>query len=254
MALAIYWLLAFGLAWGITIPIALDVHGVTHFGIPQAAGFLIGVVPALAAFIAASTEGKIGELWARICHVRAPLWTYLASITLPLLFLGAPFALSMLAGTPAPKLQLSVGIAPFALAWFVLALGEEIGWRGYVLPKLMGPRAFLPAASILGAVWCVWHYPKLAGSPYLHDFSSALPWLAIFSVQIFFANLVICWLYQRSGRSVLVTTIFHTAFNLVATVYLFAAMDLAMTGAMAIATLLIVLLDPRPVGGSEKAG
>jgi uncharacterized protein len=247
--LLLYWVLAFALAWGITIPIALDVH---HFAaipqIPHGAGILIGVAPTIAALVAAGFEGQLSALIGRILKIRAPLWTYLLAIALPALFLAAPFATAAVTGHAPPKLQIDSGLLFLGLVWFGLALGEEIGWRGYAFPKLMERHSFWVSATILGVIWCVWHYPKLAGSPYLdfNDLPAILPWLALFSVQIFLANYVICWLFERSGRAVLVTTLFHTAFNLVATVYLFAAMDFSVTAAIAVTALLVWIFDPHP--------
>jgi membrane protease YdiL (CAAX protease family) len=247
--LLLYWILAFALAWGITVPIALDVQ---HFAaipqVPHGAGILIGLAPAIAALIAAGLEGKLGALFSRIVRVRAPLWTYLLAILLPALFLAAPFATAAVTGHTPPKLQLDSTILMFGAVWFVLAFGEEIGWRGYAFPKLMEKHGFWLSATILGVIWCIWHYPKLAGSPYvdIRDLATVLPLLAQFSIQIFFANYVICWLFERSGRAVLVTTLFHTAFNLVATVYLFAAMDMSVTAAILVVALVVRVFDPLP--------
>ncbi|MGQ0742291.1 MAG: CPBP family glutamic-type intramembrane protease [Alphaproteobacteria bacterium] len=244
MALRLYWVLAFALAWAITIPLALDVHRVTDFGIPQAAGVLIGFAPAIAAVIAAIVEGRVGELWSRVIKLRAPIWAYMTALSLPVLFLAAPFVVAGVTGSAPPRLYFDPTVAIFAGAWFVLALGEEIGWRGYALPKLMERRSFLTAASILGVLWTIWHFPKLFASPYLPGFAEALPQIGLFSVQIFLANVIICWLFQRSG-AVLEAAIYHTAFNTVATVHPMAALDLSVTAATGLAALLIVVFDPR---------
>lgn len=62
-----------------------------------------------------------------------------------------------------------IGTTPFAmLAWLALlpyfdggALAEELGWRGYALPRLMGIlRTPLAAAVVLGVLWGVWHMPR----------------------------------------------------------------------------------------------
>ncbi len=53
-------------------------------------------------------------------------------------------------------LPLSIIIGPFM--HFIFSLGEEIGWRGYLLPRLM-PLGKLPAYTIVGIVWGLWHAP-----------------------------------------------------------------------------------------------
>jgi hypothetical protein len=65
--------------------------------------------------------------------------------------------------------------------------------------------------------------------------------VALFSLQIVIANYLICWLYLRSG-SVGAATV-HTSWNLVSTVYSFAAMDIAMTGLLALVTVTALGLD-----------
>lgn len=253
--LRLYWFLAFALAWALTVPLALDTHHMTAFGIPNQAGFLMGLAPAIAALIAAKMGGEFDTLLRRIVRVRAPFWTYLFALLLPALLLGAPFVSARIMGAPPPQVALDPGVLPFVALWFVLAAGEEIGWRGYALPKLIEKKDFWASASTLGIVWCTWHYPRLLGSPYL-DFShpDIILWaVGMFSVQIFFANYIICWLFERSGRSVLVSTLFHTAFNTVSTIYFFAAMDLSVTVAMGLIALIIRMNDRAPRGRDEHA-
>lgn len=251
--LRLYWFLAFALAWALTVPLALETHHATAFGIPQGAGFLMGFAPAIAALIAATFGHELGVLGRRIVRVRAPLWTYLFALLIPALLLGAPFLYARMTNAAPPQISLDPGVLPFVGAWFVLASGEEIGWRAYALPKLVARHGFWIGATILGIVWCVWHYPRLLGSPYL-DFSKTeivAQALGMFSVQIFFANYIICWLFERSGRSVLVSTLFHTAFNTVSTIYFFAAMDVSVTAAMGLIALIIRIADAVRHGRAE---
>jgi uncharacterized protein len=253
--LLLYWLLAFAIAWAISIPIALQTHDIAQFGIPPQAGFLIGVAPAIAAIIAAAFERKLGVLFRRIVRIRAPLWTYLLALALPAVALAAPFAAAQITGTAPPKLGWDPAILPLVGIWFVLALGEEIGWRGYALPKLVEKHGFWVSATILGIVWCLWHYPRNLGSPYL-DFSQmavVLQGLGLFSLQIILANYLLCWLFEKSGRAVIVPTLFHTAFNTVATVYLMAAMDIWVTAAMAALAALVFIFDRKPAPKGEMS-
>lgn len=255
MMLRLYWFFAFAFAWAITIPLALETHGVAQLHIPQQVGFLMGLAPAIAAFLAALFGNEVLVLWRRVTRVRAPFWTYLFALLIPAVLLGVPFVYAQLTHAAPPQIALDAGVLPFVLIWFVLAAGEEIGWRAYALPKLIAKNGFWAGATVLGIVWCVWHYPRILGSQYL-DFShpDIVFWaVAMFSVQIFFANYIICWLFERSGRSVLVTTLFHTAFNTVSTIYFFAAMDMSVTAAMGAIALTIRLLDRAPKGRPEPA-
>lgn len=96
-------------------------------------------------------------------------------------------------------------------------LGEEIGWRGFALPRLQQRFDPLRSSLILGVVWGVWHFP-------LH-FQGFYDSLAAFSPNLMFALLmrvgstvvlaiVLTWLYNRTGGNLLLMVVLHTATNL----------------------------------------
>lgn len=241
----LYWLLAFGLAWAVTVPAALSAHGFIDMGIPQGATRLTGFAPAIAALVAAAFTGQLGALWRRLSRLAVSPIFYILALGLPLLFLAAPFAWARLQGGEAPHLGLSRDLLQFAVLWFVLALGEEIGWRGFALPNLASRRGFWAGAAVLGLAWTVWHYPLLLANARIETLDQAAYWLGLFSLQIFLANFLISWLMLRSG-AVLIPTLFHASFNVVATAYYAAAIDLRVTGAMAVIVVLIFLFDRQP--------
>jgi membrane protease YdiL (CAAX protease family) len=242
-----FWIIAFALAWAITAPLAANQMGWADFGsLPFGLAFLVGLAPGVAALVAAPLDKRWGELWRNVTRVAAPVWVYLAAVALPALLLVAPFAWAAIAGAEPPRMSFTPEVAVFAALWFVLAFGEEMGWRGYALPRLVARHGFVLAATILGVVWCVWHYPRLLASPYIENFEQALPWLGLFSLQIVLANFVICWIAARARYGVLAPTIFHTGFNIAATVHPTAAIDPAVTAAIALMAALILLFDRKP--------
>ncbi|MFO1187479.1 MAG: CPBP family intramembrane glutamic endopeptidase [Alphaproteobacteria bacterium] len=241
----LFWLLAFGLAWVITVPAALSAHGIAGIGVPLGATRLSGFAPAIAAFVAAAFTGQLGALWRRLSRLFVSPLFYLLAVGLPLLFLAAPFVWARLEGGETPHLGLSRDLLMSAALWFVLALGEEIGWRGFALPNLAARRGFWAGAAILGLAWTLWHYPLLLANARVSSLDDAVYWLGLFSLQIFLANFLISWLMLRSG-AVLIPTLFHTAFNLVATAYYAVAIDLRITGAMAAVVVLLFLVDRSP--------
>jgi len=95
-------------------------------------------------------------------------------------------------------------IVPF---FFVDAIsnGEEIGWRGYVLPRLQARHSALIASLILGVVWGFWHLPK-----FLADDSSPF-WL--FMIRITASAVLYTWLFNNTRGSLLLTTLFHASAN-----------------------------------------
>jgi membrane protease YdiL (CAAX protease family) len=92
------------------------------------------------------------------------------------------------------------------------ALGEQIGWSGFLLPRLAERYGFMPAALITGAVWATWHFPIL----FFADYDSASPvWFSLpcFVIELLGLSVIILWLRLRSG-SVWPGTLVHASINL----------------------------------------
>lgn len=242
-----FWFIAFALAWAITIPLATNQLGYTEIpGLRFQFAFAIGLAPAIAAIIAAAFEKKLGDYCRTAFRIAGPWWLYVIALALPLLFLAAPFAWAKYNGSNAPELSLGPEIAIFAALWVVLALGEELGWRSYALPRLAKRFGFLLGAIILGVAWCVWHYPRNLAGPYVETIEQALPFIGLFSIQIILANYILCWIAARAKYGAIAPTLFHAGFNTVSTVYGFAAMDLSVTAAIAVVALLLLTFGRRP--------
>jgi membrane protease YdiL (CAAX protease family) len=91
-------------------------------------------------------------------------------------------------------------------------LGEEIGWRGYLVPELARVFSFTQTAFISGVIWTVWHYPMLA----LADYNRGGPaWFsaACFSTFILSASVICAWFRLKSG-SIWPAVILHATNNL----------------------------------------
>lgn len=87
--------------------------------------------------------------------------------------------------------------------------GEEIGWRGYLLPRLSA-RVGLPAASlIVGLVWACWHLPFffIAGAD---KSGQSFP---AYLLAVTALSAAMAWLYWRTGGSLLLTMLMHAAVN-----------------------------------------
>lgn len=96
-------------------------------------------------------------------------------------------------------------------------LREEVGWRGFALPRLQNLYSPLVGSIILFLIWVVWHLP-------LH-YNGILPvGIEGFLVRFYYFGLIFLftWLYNHSNGSLLLTTIFHTSANTAATLMIFA--------------------------------
>lgn len=145
---------------------------------------------------------------------------------------------------PMPFSMLVLALIQFAQAMLLAPLlnglftfGEEFGWRGYLLPKLM-PLGGRKAVLISGVIWGVWHWPVIAmGHNYGLDYPGA-PWLGMLMMVVVCICLaaLLSWVTLRGG-SVWPAVIGHGAVNGIAAIgYLFLAADIN------------PLLGPAPTG------
>jgi len=92
-------------------------------------------------------------------------------------------------------------------------LMEEIGWRGFALPRLQMKFTPLNSSIILGVMWSLWHIPVkidvLISSPLSYFFS----FYFIFTLVCILYSIVITYFYNRLGGSILIGVAFHGLMN-----------------------------------------
>jgi membrane protease YdiL (CAAX protease family) len=93
------------------------------------------------------------------------------------------------------------------------ATGEEIGWRGLLVPELSKVTTFTRTALISGAIWAVWHYPLILLANY-HN-TGAPVWFSLicFTVLVLSAGFIYAWLRLKSG-SLWPAVLLHASHNL----------------------------------------
>ncbi len=102
----------------------------------------------------------------------------------------------------------STDLLPQIIVIAFIALGEEYGWRGFLLPRLLEKYSVLHSSIILGLIWGVWHLPAYligAGVPLEMNFIVFLSWVIL-------GTLYISWIYFYS-RSVLTSILAHFSAN-----------------------------------------
>jgi membrane protease YdiL (CAAX protease family) len=91
------------------------------------------------------------------------------------------------------------------------ALGEEIGWRGFLAPRMVEKFGFTWGAIAVGAIWAAWHLPLLLFA----DYNNATEWwfaMSCFAVMVIASSVILTWLRLRS-QSVWPCAIFHASHN-----------------------------------------
>ena len=87
--------------------------------------------------------------------------------------------------------------------------GEEIGWRGYALPRL-SVRLGLSSASIaLGAIWAIWHLPFF----FISGIDTSGQSFPVYLLSVTALSVAMAWLYWKTNGSLLLTMLMHAAVN-----------------------------------------
>lgn len=166
---------------------------------------LATIAPSAVAIILSAVENGregVGELFGQFGRWRFGAGWYAYAVllapTIAVLVLLVTRATGGHAPAPAAPLQFLIPLAP---------LGEELGWRGYALPRLQRRIPALSAALVIGVIWACWHLPYFA-FPDVHPLAF---WIGfpLFAVVIIAESVLATWLYNSTRGSVLATFIFH---------------------------------------------
>lgn len=260
--------LVYALAWAWSLPLAITGETVEQGqGWPTHVPSL--VAPLLAAFVVVGfTEGRAGptDLARRMGRWRFSSVWWLVVVS-PVMVLGLTLAGMAVTGQDLPSLSdfarfggLPVyGVLQTFLLVFVLnGLGEETGWRGYLQDRLQ--RRFTPLSStlIVAAIWAVWHTPFFFILSTYSGFTAMT--LVMFPPGLASGAVVLTWLYNRTGRSILAVALWHTLYNMaVATAGATDLIQGVVTAAVMVAAVILVTADvaarrrsTRSVLGSAK--
>jgi membrane protease YdiL (CAAX protease family) len=176
--------------------------------------FLVGVfAPALVAIALTMTEGHAGvwRLLARIgrWQVRTRWYVfavgYLAAVKLAaaLVHRVAIGAWPLFGDTPVPLMLGAILLSTWAQA------GEEIGWRGFALPRLAKQLGLGGASILLGVIWALWHLPLF----FLPGTGSDGQSFPLYLLHVTALSVAMAWLYWKTGRSLLLVMLMHASVN-----------------------------------------
>ena len=212
--------LAYLWTWVTILPLLLQKRGVVELGLPDAWEVVGAFGPFLAAcFVIWRTEGTGGlaAFWRGFSNWRRGGLVWALALLSPVAFLALAAVVVTLQTGSSPSLQeLAAGrlggagaVVDLVLVAAILqGLGEEPGWRGYLLPKLLGRLRTLPATLLLFPVWWLWHLPFFLGRP-----EFGLPQFLGFGLGILSASIWLTFLWERT-RSILVAVAWHAVLNI----------------------------------------
>ena len=215
-----FFVLAFGLSWAFWVPFALFAPPASSVlsgggGSPVLLLQLLGNFgPSAAAIVLLALSGQRRELRGllkRLLPHRAAPLLYALVLFLPFVTLlpGLLYA-SLFADFSGLGLLLGGLLPALLIGLLISGPGEELGWRGYALPRLQAAYGPLAASLLIGVVWGVWHLPiwlwssSSGGAAFIAEFALFVVGLSAFSV-------VFTWVYNHTGASIWMVVLLHAA-------------------------------------------
>ena len=226
-SLLTYFALTFGLTWACVIPLTLsDALASEDTAHPFPLLFLwplAHIIPSLVGILlTALFNGKsgLGEVFHRLGQVRVSLtWYAVVLLLVPVLLFVAIGVNTLLGGATIADAwsNLLVWLVPTLL---IAGLGEELGWRGFALPRLQAHHKALPASLFLGVMWGLWHLPLLIADGVVPLTSLGLVNFLLFDLSITALAVLFTWVYNNTNGSLFLMVLFHTVATAAADAFL----------------------------------
>jgi len=215
---ATFFALSVGAAWALWLPLV-----VLQDRMPARTGFVLALLGSLmpstvAVLLVARLHGRheVRRLLRRLLMGRVGIGWYVAIVALAGLAVFAVWV-STLLGAPAPVVIVTIPGLVISFLFSIFpgsAVGEELGWRGFALPRLQARRSALAASLVVGAVWGTYHFPLfLLGAPN-RPFALFLP----FALSCVIMSVFYTWMYNGTGGSLLIAVLLHATTNLPLTI------------------------------------
>jgi membrane protease YdiL (CAAX protease family) len=222
-ALRVYFFLTYLFAWSIWWPMVRVGQG-WQDGRYQPMCYVLGfMTPMVAAvLVTAVTEGRVGlrTLLGGLTQLRVGWPCYLLVLGLPPLLFGIAVALNAAITGNWPSaadygrlddMFPGVGLAGTAVLHLIVGIGEEIGWRGFALPRLQSKQTALRATVILSLWWGGWHLPTFL---FHNTLTTGLAIGLFFTLITFPIAVTYTWLYNSTQGSTAITSLWSTSLTL----------------------------------------
>lgn len=175
---------------------------------------LMAFCPLMAAFILVYRENKTAGMIAVLKRsfdykrISAKIWYAPIILLMPGVMVLA-YGLMRWMDVPLPTPQFSVLMALLMFfAFFIGALGEELGWSGYVIDPMQDRWGAFRAGIVLGLVWAAWHViPHMQA----HRSVEWIAWYGLFTVA---TRVIMVWIFNNTGKSVFGAALFHAMLNI----------------------------------------
>lgn len=216
--------IAYTISWALWLTGILSIDGLTSLEDERFAGFLLAgsfgpTITALAMAAFAGGRASIVSLLRRLVLVRVNWRVYIVTFFLmPIIGLAfysvlgitAKIALFKIAITMIPLVPLNAMVVGVILG--VGPLGEEMGWRGFLQPRLQGRGGSITTAIVIGLIWAFWHLPLFRFA----DFRNGLEWrqfVVLYPISTILVSFAMGHLWRWSDGSLFIAIYFHGVLN-----------------------------------------
>lgn len=174
------------------------------------AGVMLGIFgPFVATYLVLRREGptRWRDLFRSPAEKRPSIVWLLGALLLPGVLLSGALVLHRVAGGSLPLAYLADPPGRLVVG-VLIATVEEVGWRGFALPRISRALGRVRGTLVLGVVWTVWHFPMLIGQGVP---PSLFPLMFVFFVA---GSVVFTWVYFRTSGSLLACILLHLGAHL----------------------------------------
>lgn len=179
--------------------------------------------PSVSGLILAYKSGGKKEVCALLKSVKniniKPQWMMFAFLAMPAVSAISCLIYSSIGGD-VPQTQFKIWQLPIAFLYIVLfmgPLGEEIGWRGFALGRMLNKFTPFKPAVIIGVIWTIWHLPLFFITGTTQNILAGFGIIAAFLCYMVYTvmiSVLITLLYVKSSGSLFVSILFHAMGNM----------------------------------------
>ncbi|UMZ73746.1 CPBP family intramembrane glutamic endopeptidase [Natranaerofaba carboxydovora] len=244
-----FFVLAYLISWTFWLPFIFSSTSI--FWLLGGFGPLIAAV-----LVVFNNEGKsqAKQFIKGIFRLKVALGWYFFALILPIIIYYFAYQMYLFrGGTVEDFVTPSIFFYPIALIFATLFGGgqEEVGWRGFALPRLQSKYSPFTSSVILGVMWAFWHIPLFyASATYQANFPFG--WYLLNTI---FLSIIFTWFFNSTGGSIFIAMLLHGAVNAPSgwvPLELMSSYSYMTLSTFFVSVILIIVTKNKPLSGTNN--